>query len=60
MTIDLRVNVNLDRYATHRYEWLDDLAETLDERINEDFATRLAAEHWAADDRPMLETLVEA
>lgn len=64
MTIDLRVNVDLDRYATHRYEWLDDLGEYLDEQLAqhdyEKFVTAWTAEQWAADDRQMPETLVDA
>jgi hypothetical protein len=64
MTIDLRVNVDLDRYAGYRYETLDSLAEALgqqlDRQIDDAYVTAWTAEHWAADDRPMLETLVEA
>lgn len=63
MTIDLRVNVDLDRYADYRYETLDSLAEALgaqlDRKIDEQFVTEWTAQQWHADDRPMPETLVE-
>ena len=63
MTIDLRVNVDLDRYADYRYETLDSFAEALgqqlDRQIDEQYLTAWTAEQWAADDRPMPETLIE-